>query len=160
MSECRIRAASDEGIHLLQLEGDVRLTMCTALDEYCDRIFTDPAFVSVTVDVTKASGLDSTVLGMLAKLAIRAAERFGFKPALYSVNAGIDRLLATMGFAQLFDLRSGCCEEGIETAELPASAVTEDGIRKNVIEAHRTLMAMSQDNKAAFEALVKTLESS
>jgi len=65
-----------------------------------------------------------------------------------------------MGFAQLFDLRSGCCEEGIETAELPASAVTEDGIRKNVIEAHRTLMAMSQDNKVAFEALVKTLESS
>ena len=56
MSECRIRAASDEGIHLLQLEGDVRLTMCTALDEYCDRIFNDPAFVSVTIDVTKASG--------------------------------------------------------------------------------------------------------
>ena len=60
-----------------------------------------------------------------------------------------------MGFAQLFDLRSGSCESAIETAELPAGAATEHGIRKNVIEAHRTLMAMSQDNKAAFEALVK-----
>ena len=71
MSDCRICAASDGGAHILRLEGDVRLTMCTALDNYFQNIFSQPDFVSVWVDLTEAKGLDSTTLGMLAQLAIQ-----------------------------------------------------------------------------------------
>lgn len=160
MSDCRISAASEQGVHLLRLEGDVRLTMCTALDEYCERIFNDLEFASVAVDVTQATGLDSTVLGMLAKLALNTKERFGFKPRLYSTNAGIDRLLQAMGFAQLFEL----CQSGDDAAAaaepLPLTPATEAQVREKVIEAHRTLMAMSVENHAAFEDLVRTLEES
>ena len=160
MSGCRISAASEQGVHLLRLEGDVRLIMCTALDEYFDRIFNDPHFASVWVDVTGATGLDSTTLGMLAKLAIRTNELFGFKPALYSSDAGINRLLQSMGFSQLFELHSeACCGLDAE-ADLPLVAASEDEVKAKVIEAHRTLMAMSEANHDAFEDLVKTLEAS
>jgi len=160
VSGCRISAASEDGAHLLRLEGDVRLIMCTALDEYFDRIFNDPKFASVWVDVTGATGLDSTTLGMLAKLAIRTKERYGFKPALYSCDAGINRLLQSMGFSQLFELHSELCQ-GLDTAaEIPQVAASEDEVKAKVIEAHRTLMAMSQSNRDAFEDLVKTLEAS
>lgn len=158
MSDCRISAASEQGAHLLRLEGDVRLTMCTALDEYCERIFNDPQFASVAVDVTFATGLDSTVLGMLAKLAISTKARFGFKPALYSTNAGIDRLLSAMGFAQLFELYPHVNKEPVAVDPLPLALATEDEVREKVIEAHRTLMSMSAENQAAFEELVRTLE--
>ena len=159
MSDCRIGGASNDGAYLLRLEGDVRLTMCTALDEYFDRIFSDPTFSSVAIDVTDATGLDSTVLGMLAKLAIRTKEGLGVKPPLYSCNQGIDRLLKTMGFSQLFELRSGGCEGIDQTLDIPVAAATEEKVREKIIEAHRTLMSMSKENKAAFEDLVKTLES-
>ena len=82
MSDCRICAASNDGAHVLKLEGDVRLTMCTALDQYFQSMFAEPGFVSVWVDVTEADGLDSTTLGMLAQLAIQTRERFAFRPAI------------------------------------------------------------------------------
>src|SRR6056300_1789104 len=130
--------------------------MCTALDEYFDRIFNDPHFASVWVDVTGATGLDSTTLGMLAKLAIKTHEKFGFRPTIFSANPGIDRLLQTMGFAQLFDVRNEACEG--YTHDIPAHPSTESEIKERVIEAHKTLMAMSEANHDAFQDLVRTLE--
>lgn len=156
MTGCRISAAKNQGAHLLRLEGDVRLVMCTALEEYFERVFNDQEFLSVWVDVTRATGLDSTTLGMLAKLAIKTHEKFGFRPTIFSANPGIDRLLQTMGFAQLFDVRNEACEG--YTHDIPAHPSTESEIRERVIEAHKTLMAMSEANRDAFQDLVRTLE--
>ena len=71
-------------------------------------------------------------------------------------NPGIDRLLQTMGFAQLFDVRNEACEG--YTHDIPAHPSTESEIRERVIEAHKTLMAMSEANRDAFQDLVRTLE--
>ena len=158
MSDCRICAASNDGAHVLKLEGDVRLTMCTALDQYFQSMFAEPGFVSVWVDVTEADGLDSTTLGMLAQLAIQTKERFAFRPAIFSTNPSIDRLLMAMGFSQLFDLRSGRCDVPC-SQDLPARNASEDEVRMKVIDAHRTLMGLNEANKAAFDDLVRTLES-
>jgi len=159
LSDCHISAASEHGAHLLRLEGDVRLTMCTALDEYFDRIFNDPEFASVWVDVTDATGLDSTTLGMLAKLAITTRERYGFKPAIYTASAGINRLLNTMGFGQLFDIREQPCGKSDCAIDIPAVPASEEEVKQKIIDAHRTLMAMNEENRGAFEDLVRTLES-
>ena len=158
MSDCRISAASNEGAHVLKLEGDVRLTMCTALDHYFQSMFAEPGFVSVWVDVTEADGLDSTTLGMLAQLAIQTKERFAFRPAIFSTNPSIDRLLDTMGFNQLFERRSECCNTDSALQELPAVPCEAGEVKRQVLEAHRTLMSMSDDNADAFKDLVSTLE--
>ena len=115
MSDCRICAASNDGSHVLKLEGDVRLTMCTALDQYFQSMFAERGFMSVWVDVTEADGLDSTTLGMLAQLAIQTKERFDFRPAIFSTNPSIDRLLDTMGFDQLL---SGATNAATPTRQL------------------------------------------
>jgi len=158
MSDCRISAASNEGAHVLKLEGDVRLTMCTALDHYFQSMFAEPGFISVWVDVTEADGLDSTTLGMLAQLAIQTKERFAFRPAIFSTNPSIDRLLDTMGFNQLFERRSECCNTDSAIQEIPAVPCEAGEVKRQVLEAHRTLMSMSDDNADAFKDLVSTLE--
>ena len=158
MSDCRISAASNEGAHVLKLEGDVRLTMCTALDHYFQSMFAEPGFVSVWVDVTEADGLDSTTLGMLAQLAIQTKERFAFRPAIFSTNPSIDRLLDTMGFNQLFERRSECCNTDSAIQEIPAVPCEAGEVKRQVLEAHRTLISMSDDNADAFKDLVSTLE--
>ena len=158
MSDCRICAASNEGSHVLKLEGDVRLTMCTALDQYFQSMFAEPGFMSVWVDVTEADGLDSTTLGMLAQLAIQTKERFDFKPAIFSTNPSIDRLLDTMGFDQLFERRNECCNTDSMITEIPAVPCEEGEVKKQVLEAHRTLMSISDENADAFKDLVSSLE--
>jgi anti-anti-sigma regulatory factor len=143
---------------VLKLEGDVRLTMCTALDQYFQSMFAEPGFMSVWVDVTEADGLDSTTLGMLAQLAIQTKERFDFRPAIFSTNPSIDRLLDTMGFDQLFERRSECCNSDSAITEIPAVPCEAGEVKRQVLEAHRTLMSMSDDNADAFKDLVSTLE--
>jgi anti-anti-sigma regulatory factor len=158
VSDCRICAASNDGAHVLKLQGDVRLTMCTALDQYFQGMFAEPDFVSVWVDVTEADGLDSTTLGMLAQLAIQTRERFHFRPAIFSINPSIDRLLDTMGFDQLFERRNECCNTDASIKEIPAVACEEGEVAKQVLAAHRTLMSISDENAGAFRDLVTTLE--
>ena len=132
--------------------------MCTALDQYFQCMFAEPDFVSVWVDVTEADGLDSTTLGMLAQLAIQTRERFHFRPAIFSINPSIDRLLDTMGFDQLFERRNECCNTDASIKEIPAVACEEGEVARQVLAAHRTLMSISDENAGAFRDLVTTLE--
>ena len=81
MQDGKILAASHNGAYVIRFEGDVRLTLCTTIDDYFQRMYDDPAFASVWVDLCSAEGLDSTTLGLLAKLALTVKERFAVRPS-------------------------------------------------------------------------------
>jgi anti-anti-sigma factor len=160
VSEGRVLAACQDGAYVLRLTGDVRMTLCTSLDDYLEQMLSDPAFASVWIDLCDVEGLDSTTLGQLAKLALQVRERYGFRPAIYCCDAGVNRLLSTMGFERLFELHEKtCCNTG--TAEdIPLVPGSEDAVRERVIEAHRVLMGLSDENADRFRDLMDALESS
>lgn len=160
MSEGKILAASHRGSYVIRLEGDVRLTLCTTIDEYFDRMYEDPEFASVWVDLCEAEGIDSTSLGLLAKLALTAKSRFGFQPAIFSCDPGINRLIKSMGFQHLFELREESCSNPDEVMAVPVVAGDEAIVREKVLEAHRVLMGISPENRARFKDLVSALECS
>ena len=158
MPNGRILAASQDGAYVIRLEGDVRLTLCTALDDYLEHMFTDPEFASVWVDLCDAEGLDSTTLGLLAKLALQVKEKFGFVPAIYSCDPGINRLLKSMAFHRLFELHEAACSNPDDIAEIPVVQGSEEAVKQKVIEAHRVLMGISDENRDRFKDLMTALE--
>ncbi len=158
MHEGRFLAASHNGAYVIRLEGDVRLSLCTTIDDYFHAMFDDPEFASVWVDLDAVEGLDSTTLGLLAKLAITARDRFGFQPAIYSHDAGINRLLKSMGFLRLFQLNEMARSTPRDIHEIPRVKGTQDAVRDKVIEAHRVLMDLSDENRARFRDLMTVLE--
>lgn len=160
MSDGRILAASHDGAYVIRLEGDVRLTLCTTIDEYFQRMFDDAEFASVWVDLCEAEGIDSTTLGLLAKLALRVKEQFGFQPAIYSCDPGINRLLKSMGFQRLFELHEEACSNPDSISEIPTVNGSEEAVKAKVIEAHRVLMGISDENRARFKDLMAALEHS
>lgn len=160
MREGRILAASHKGAYVLRLEGDVRLTLCTTIDEYLQRMFDDPEFASVWIDLCEAEGIDSTTLGLLAKLALTVKEKFGFEPAIYSCESGINRLLKSMGFQRLFELHEEACSNLDDITEIPTVDGSEEAVKAKVIEAHRALMGISDENRARFKDLMAALERS
>jgi anti-anti-sigma regulatory factor len=160
MQEGRILAANHDGAYVIRLEGDVRLTLCTTMDDFIQHMFDDPAFASVWVDVCDAEGIDSTTLGQLAKLALKVKERFGFMPAIYSNDPGISRLLKSMAFNRLYELREESCCNPADIAEIPSVPGSEESVKKKVIEAHRVLMGISDDNRDRFKDLISALERS
>jgi len=160
MQEGRILAARHDGAYVIRLVGDVRLTLCTTIDEYFQKMYDDPDFTSVWVDLCEAEGIDSTTLGLLAKLALKVRERFGFKPAIYSCDPSILRLLRSMDFQRLFELHREACANPDDVREIPAVQGSEEAVKEKVVEAHRVLMDLSEENRKRFRDLVTALEHS
>ncbi len=154
----KILVASHDGVYVLVFEGDVRLTLCTTVDEYLEKMFKDEGFRSVIVDLSETDNIDSTSLGLLAKLSIQTERRFAFRPTLISTRRDITRILLSMGFDEVFDLVEEPLEHPEQLAELPELIASEQDVRQKVLEAHRTLMSMNEKNRDTFHDLVAALE--
>lgn len=158
MRDGQVLAAQEHGAYVLRLVGDVRLTLCASIEDYVEGMLNDPQFRSVWVDLCDTDGIDSTTLGQLAKLALSVKERYGFRPAIFSCDASINRLLSSMGLERLFEMHERtCCATG-SVQSIPMVPGTEDHVREKVLEAHRALMGVSSENRARFSELVATLE--
>jgi anti-anti-sigma factor len=160
MQPGKILVADCDGVFALKLVGDVRLTFCTALDSFVERMFGASDFAGVVIDLAEADNIDSTTLGQLAKIAITSRQRFQRVPVVVSTNPSISRVLDSMGFGQVFDIRRQPLAVDQQLGELPAVQESESGVRERVINAHRVLMGMNEHNRAQFQELVSALEAS
>lgn len=158
MSAGRILVANGDGTYLLKFVGDVRLGLGAACDGFLDRIFKDEALASVVVDLSAAESVDSTSLGVLARLSTQAKAHLGCAPTLVCTRPDITRLLKTMGFDEAFHLVEEPLTDERQLGELPVSDLAPHELRVRVLQAHRNLMAMNPRNREAFEDLVVTLE--
>jgi len=160
MQPGKILFAEHEGAFIIRLVGDVRLTLCTSFDAFLDKMFSHPRFISVVVDLNDAEGVDSTTLGILAKLAIAANKRCKFRPVLFCAKEDITRIIDSMGFDEIFDVRQGESQLGSAVSEVPVQNESEEAMRQRIICAHRVLMELRSENRLQFQELIKALESS
>ena len=104
MSTGRIQFAEQDGTFVLKFVGEVRLTLCSALDATIERIFTALNFNAIVIDLTETRSIDSTTLGLLAKLSILSRQKTGLLPTVVTTHEDITRLLESMGFDQVFNI--------------------------------------------------------
>jgi anti-anti-sigma factor len=158
MNPGKIKVAANSGVYVIQLSGDVRLNMCSALEEYLDQMFDDEAFKTVLIDLSQAEGVDSTTLGQLAKISIISQQKYNLIPSIITPRTDITRILLSMGFDKVFYLLSDQTEEYGELNELNCPTENEDQVREKVIAAHEILMSLNEDNKNTFQELVDCLQ--
>src|SRR5690606_30814125 len=144
MTTGRIQFAESESTFILKFIGDVRLTLCAALDAYIEKIFSALNFESIVIDLTETDNIDSTSLGLLAKLSILSKERVGLLPTLVSTHEDMNRLLQSMGFDQIFNIVAESTPTDAELQELPGQLLSEDQVKDRVLEAHRILMNLNE----------------
>jgi len=155
----KILSTHCKGAYVVRLSGDVRLSLCHTMDEFLATILGDPDFNSILVDLSRVDSIDSTALGMLAKLAIETRRRRNHTPILISTNSGITRILLSMGLDTIFHIR----RKRVRTTEdLKEWLVREGGpqdTHQKVLEAHQHLLSLKESNRERFEDLIKLLES-
>jgi anti-anti-sigma factor len=158
MSTGKIQFAEQDGTFVLKFVGEIRLTLCSALDATIEKIFSSIDFSTIVIDLTEARSIDSTTLGLLAKLSIQSRQKVGLLPTVVTTHPDITRLLESMGFDQVFNIVGTPlpCPECLE--DLPPQDQTEDVVRRKVLEAHRILMGLNDSNRDAFHDLVNALE--
>ena len=159
MSDGRILVAEQDGVYVLKFLGDVRLTLCPSFAQYLDNALQSRYFRSVLIDLTDTQGIDSTSLGILAKLAVRMRKQVQRVPTLVSTNNNITRILLSMGFDKVFTLVSTLDAELSPCDQLESANCSEQEMQDKVLEAHRTLMGLNDKNQQEFKSLVDALES-
>ncbi|WP_027599428.1 anti-sigma factor antagonist RssC [Pseudomonas sp. MOIL14HWK12:I2] len=158
MSTGKIQFAEQDGTFVLKFTGEVRLTLCSALDATIEHIFSSLNFSSIVIDLTETQSIDSTTLGLLAKLSILSRQRIGLLPMLTTNNPDILRLLDSMGFDQVFNIVETVLPCPDCLTDLPPQDQSEAEVRNRVLEAHRVLMGLNESNRNAFRDLVSALE--
>ncbi len=158
MSTGKIQFAEQSGTFILKFVGEVRLTLCSALDATIEKIFTSLNFSAIVIDLTETRSIDSTTLGLLAKLSILSRQKIGLLPTVVTTHDDITRLLQSMGFDQVFNIVESPlpCSECL--ADLPSQDQSEDVVKAKVLEAHQILMSLNESNREAFHELVSALE--
>lgn len=160
MDACKMQYAVHNGTYVLKLRGDVRVPLCTSLESFVDqKLLVDPGLRAVLIDLTATEAIDSTALGLLARIAVALQGRKLGRPVILCVNPDIQRILTSMGFDQVFRILQTTASLRDQLAELPAGELSEDEVTQAVIDAHRTLMSLNENNQHTFRGLVDALES-
>jgi len=166
MSAGKILAADYRHMAMLKFVGEVRVVMSSTLDNYCNNLYRRGILDAMVVDMTETRSIDSTALGMLAKMAIQLRNRFNVMPTIISPNADITKILRSMSFDMICNIvvsvpkqqaQSGGQYSG-QYSELKLQSESEATVRDKVIDAHLTLMAMSEANRLEFQDLVSALK--
>ncbi|MGC3874266.1 STAS domain-containing protein [Halomonas sp. GXIMD04776] len=158
MHEGWLKAAFEDGVFVLKLCGDVRLTLCATLDNEAQRLAAMPGLRSVIIDLRDTTNVDSTALGFLAKVAIAVQGRIEHPPTIVADHPDIQRMLDIMGFSRYFFLTTSPASEPDTLADLPQVDSDKEELQQRILESHRILMRMSEHNRQEFQPLVELLE--
>ncbi|HEY4713034.1 MAG TPA: STAS domain-containing protein [Aquirhabdus sp.] len=160
MSTGRIEYAVLEGTHVFKLVGEVRAMTCSSLDHLLDKITQDQTLTGALVDLTDTTFVDSTTLGVLAKLGLNLRTQRDIQPIMLSTNPDITTLTNSMGLGQVFVMLNckNCKTASSCTLTLPEEQPGDYAMLETVLEAHQTLMNLNENNKAMFQPLVQQLE--
>ncbi len=160
----QILVADHDGVFVIKLIGDVRLTLCISFDQFIDGMFANEQFSSVMFDLTEAQAIDSTTLGLMAKISILARERKQITPVVVSTSPSINRLLDSMGFSDIFHILHDFDASEVSLPPIAqrqfsaAEELDEVRVKEKVLDAHRVLMDLNDSNRETFQDLIKTLE--
>ena len=150
--------AVHQGTYVVKLVGEIRVPICATFDGFIENMFHDGQLNSVVIDLSEASVVDSTALGLMAKIAIQLRKRFNQKPLIISTRPDISRILSTMGFEKVFNIVHEAPVKNPPMSEMPNIPCTQGSACDKVLEAHRILMEMNEKNHETFKDVVAALE--
>lgn len=154
----QILVADHDGVYVIKMVGDVRLTLCISFDQFIENMLSQTNFSAVLFDLSEAEAIDSTTLGLMAKISLRGQDRHGVNPVVLSTNSSINRLLEIMGFHDIFTIVSELHTPLNPAQALAADIAEENLVKEKVLDAHKILMGLNQSNRDTFCNLVKMLE--
>jgi anti-anti-sigma factor len=158
MSEGTARYAQEAGTWILKLGGDVRHTLSPAVNGLLDRAFADPGLQRFLVDLSDTEAIDSTNLGVLARIANHMARRGLPRPTVVAPGQDIRTILSSVCFDRIFHVVAETSGTAAALEALPGLQTDERNRLALVLDAHRRLCVLDERNRAVFRDVVELLE--
>lgn len=158
MDDGKVLYGSHDGVQVLRFLGHITYTLAPSVSRFLDNLFSGAPLTGFVIDLKEALSLDSTSLGLLARIANRMRERGGRRVTIISNQEDINEVLLNMGFDHVFDIVGDCATPIAEAQPLPIERADQGILSRTVLEAHRTLMALNERNRNQFADVVNLLE--
>ena len=156
--EPKIRYAHAEHRCILQLAGEIRHPVSSVVDAIIGEFLKDEEAPEFVIDLTNTTYIDSTNLGLIAKIARETWRRGLEQPVLVSTNADVNAVIDSMGFTHAFRIVQEHEATGAELHEAPIPAHCSDARTANrLLEAHEALIALDEKNRKTFQQVVDVL---
>jgi anti-anti-sigma factor len=158
MTTGEIRYALSDGVCVIQMSGKLTFTLGVSFGTFIDTTVDSDAVQDVIVDLADALYMDSTVLGLLGKLANCLHRRWQRKVTLCAPCENVRELLASIGFDDVFVILDARMPATAGTGALPAAEESNIARARIVREAHKTLMDKNEANAARFRSVVEAFD--
>lgn len=155
----QVSYAHSDGVYVLKFKGDIRFQICGSVDRFIQKIFQESENAKVIVDLTEASAIDSTALGVLAQIAIHTRRAQDSRPTILVSAPDMLAVLRAVSFDKVFHLLPNASSSIDAYSELADIAEEEKNYTRQALLAHQNLMALSQENRLLFRDVTQALES-
>lgn len=156
----RILVANVEGTVVIRLEGDVRYSVGTSFRDYLYAAFDDPGVGDIIIDLTGTTSIDSTNLGLLAKVADYSRRHRHHPSVIVSDNRDVNDVLINVGFDRVFAILPAFDLPVARVSELQPESADREELTALLLETHQALMGLNDKNRAMFRDVVDALEAS
>lgn len=160
----QVTHAEHNGVHVLRYFGRLNYMSAPAIQRFLDDLIQHAHIAGLVFDLTEAESLDSTNLGLLARVNERVKDVASSESMIVARAGDVRDVLLSMGFDQTFDIVT----DGPEPATLPpahaGSAIatplpSHADLHDTMLGAHRALVRLSDAGRVQFEPVVACLES-
>jgi len=158
MADGKVLHACHDDVHVLRYIGDIRYTLSPSISSFLEGIFAGPKPAGFVIDLTQTDCIDSTNLGLLARIAKRMQILGAPQVTLVSNRADINSLLTSMALDEVFDIIADTDLVTGVAQELPREDADRETLARTLIDAHRALMELSEHNREMFRDVVASLE--
>jgi anti-anti-sigma factor len=154
-----MRYGHREHMSWLAFEGAIRYTQARELKAFMDQVVIPEMGDTMVIDLRDVAAIDSTGLGLLASLGRHSLEQFSRRAVILCPEGPVAQCLRAMQFDKLFTL-TDALEEPAELNVCPVDSTpgTEEPLSAVMLNAHRALSDVDDENKARFDDVVHLLE--
>jgi anti-anti-sigma factor len=160
MSDGRVFHASAGGWHVLRYQGRADYIMAPAIERVGEGLFQGNDLTGLVFDLRQATMLDSTNLGLIARMAFRV-DQAGGRATIVSTNDDITDVLRSMGLAAMFQISSDdpVLHQVGPGEEIVLEPTGQRELMRTMLEAHKVLASIDENDSSGFRAVVEGLES-
>jgi anti-anti-sigma factor len=162
MDRGRYYFAEKDDITYIKMVGNLKYTTSSGFDRFVDGLI-ERGFDNLVIDLSEATYIDSTNLGLIAKLAEKARNNEQKHVSIVSTNEDINEILESVRFDRLFTIVEDMDEaakklRGAEEQEIEDVDSSQKEDLQMLLQAHRALMDAHEENRPQFKDVVELLE--
>jgi anti-anti-sigma regulatory factor len=153
MKNSDLLIAHNKGAYTIIVEGRANFDYGLPLRNFAKNL--DSNFTSITIDLKACIGMDSTFMGIMAMIGLKAKKN-NVTVEILNADKNNRYLLEGLGLDKLFTFASSdsceVCKEEITPEKKSGSMLKK---AETVVEAHQTLMQIDEENIPKFEKVVE-----